>query len=166
MLWLADPVGDEPVFTVETVLLKPDSRGTVRLASADPEARPRITLPHLEAARDVERLAEGYRLAAELLGRSEVRRLAPARSPSSPPPEERNDLIRGTAYSVPHVVGTCRMGPAPAAGDVVDTLGRVHGIDRLSVIDASIIPEPPSGFPHVITIMVAEHLAETVPALL
>jgi len=42
---------------------------------------------------------------------------------------------------------------------VVDTDGRVHGIDGLSVIDASIIPEPPSGFPHLITIVVAERLA-------
>ncbi len=64
------------------------------------------------------------------------------------------------AYSIPHVVGTCAMGPAPDDGAVVDALGRVHGLDGLAVIDASIIPEPPSGFPHIITIMLAERLVE------
>jgi len=67
--------------------------------------------------------------------------------------------IAENAYSMPHVVGTCRMGPSPKLGDVVDHLGRVHGVEALHVIDASIIPDPPSGFPHVITIMAAEHLA-------
>jgi choline dehydrogenase len=51
------------------------------------------------------------------------------------------------------------MGPSAEAGSVVDTDGRVHGIGGLRVIDASIIPQPPSGFPHLITIMLAEHLA-------
>jgi choline dehydrogenase len=52
------------------------------------------------------------------------------------------------------------MGPSPDDGDVVDAMGRVHGVERLSVIDASVIPEPPSGFPHIITIMLAERLSE------
>ena len=51
-------------------------------------------------------------------------------------------------------------------GDVVDAMGHVHGVDRLSVIDASVIPEPPSGFPHLITLMLAEHLSEKLSDLL
>jgi choline dehydrogenase-like flavoprotein len=47
----------------------------------------------------------------------------------------------------------------PDGSDVVDHLGRVHGVEAVHVIDASIIPDPPSGFAHVITIMAAEHLA-------
>jgi choline dehydrogenase len=58
------------------------------------------------------------------------------------------------------------MGPSPDDGDVVDALGRVHGVDRLSVIDASVIPEPPSGFPHLVTLMLAEHLSAMLPDLL
>ena len=54
------------------------------------------------------------------------------------------------------------MGPSPDRGDVVDAGGRVHGVDRLLVIDASIIPDAPSGFPHLITIMLAERLAEAI----
>jgi choline dehydrogenase len=49
---------------------------------------------------------------------------------------------------------------------VVDARGQVHGVDGLSVIDASVIPDPPSGFPHLITIMLAEHLSESFPAVL
>ena len=64
------------------------------------------------------------------------------------------------AYSIPHVVGTCAMGPSPADGAVVDALGQVHGVDGLSVVDASIIPDPPAGFPHLVTIMLAEHISE------
>jgi choline dehydrogenase len=52
------------------------------------------------------------------------------------------------------------MGPSPHDGAVVDASGRVHGTERLSVVDASIIPEPPSGFPHIPTIMMAERLSE------
>lgn len=47
-----------------------------------------------------------------------------------------------------------------------DALGRVHGVSGLAVIDASIIPEPPSGFPHVITLMTAEHVSEKLAAAL
>ena len=77
---------------------------------------------------------------------------------------DRTDDLRRrvleNAYSIPHVVGTCAMGPSPEDGAVVDSLGRVHGVDGLSIIDASIIPDAPSGFPHLVTIMLAERLAE------
>ena len=58
------------------------------------------------------------------------------------------------------------MGPSPETGAVVDALGRVHGVAGLAVVDASIMPEPPSGFPHIITIMIAEHLTERLVAAL
>ena len=96
----------------------------------------------------------------ELASQDGIRRLATKTPPSEPATEaELQQRIRDNAYSIPHVVGTCAMGTSVEAGAVVDTDGRVHGIDGLSVIDASIIPEPPSGFPHLITIVVAERLA-------
>lgn len=58
------------------------------------------------------------------------------------------------------------MGPSPESGAVVDALGRVYGVDGLAVVDASILPEAASGFPHVITIMIAEHLSEKLAAAL
>jgi choline dehydrogenase len=54
------------------------------------------------------------------------------------------------------------MGPDPRDGAVVDATGRAHGLDNLFVADASIIPEPPSGFSHLPTIMIAERLSEVI----
>jgi choline dehydrogenase len=58
-----------------------------------------------------------------------------------------------------HPVGTCAMGPEPELGAVTDTHGSVHGIEALTVADASIMPTVPTGMPNLPTIMVAEHVA-------
>jgi choline dehydrogenase len=160
MFWITDPDAADPGFYLDPVLLKPVGRGTVRLRSPRATDPPRITLPPVSALADLDRLAEGYRRAVEIANQPEVRSLCSEPGPDVPvdrPAMERR--IVENAYSLPHVVGTCRMGPSPDRGDVVDHLGRVHGVEALHVIDASIIPDPPSGFPHVITIMAAEHLA-------
>ncbi|MBA3689315.1 MAG: GMC family oxidoreductase N-terminal domain-containing protein [Chloroflexi bacterium] len=167
MFWVADPgpPDNPPQFEIEVVLLKPRSRGTVRLRSADPADPPRITLPHLEDPSDLERLAKGYRRAWEVASRPEIRRLCP--EPLSPgmDDDELPNAIRQTAYSIPHVVGTCAMGPSPDDGAVVDGLGRVHGTEGLFVVDASIMPTVPSGFTHLPTIMIAERLSEQITGL-
>ena len=163
MFWVTDPEGEEPGFWFDPVLLKPRSRGSVRLRSGDAAAPPRIRLPGLTDAQDIDRLAEGYRLGLELAGRPEIQRYATEAQPTEPStPEAWRRRIVENAYSIPHVVGTCAMGPSPERGDVVDVGGRIHGVDRLFVVDASIIPDAPSGFPHLITIMLAEHLAEAI----
>ena len=161
MLWLSDPRGDPPIFEIDVVLLRPRARGAVRLRSADPTDPPCIQLPGLLDPLDVERLAEGYRRGCEVANRPELRRLCDA--PLSPQPTaaaELPDMIRSEAYSFPHVVGTCSMGPEPDHGAVVDASGRVHGTERLSVVDASIGPNGPSAFTHLPTIMLAERLSE------
>jgi choline dehydrogenase-like flavoprotein len=58
------------------------------------------------------------------------------------------------------------MGPRPEDGAVVDAYGRVHGLDALSVVDASIMPDVPSGFTHIPTIMIAERLSERIASQL
>jgi choline dehydrogenase len=167
MLWLSDPRGDPPLFEIDVVLLRPRSRGTVRLRSANPTDPPCIELPNLRDPFDVERLAEGYLRGREVASRPELRRLCDV--PLSPQPcsaAELPDLIRAEGYSFPHVVGTCSMGPRPDDGAVVDSAGRVHGTERLSVIDASIVPNGPSGFTYIPTVMIAERLSEQTAALL
>ncbi len=167
MFWVSDPDGDDDGLYLDPILLKPESRGTVRLRSSDPGDPPVISLPGIQTSRDLERLAEGYRLGIEMAAHSGIRRLASDPAPSEPrTTTELHQLLRENAYSIPHVVGTCAMGPSGEAGSVVDPDGRVHGIGGLRVIDASIIPEPPSGFPHLVTIMLAERLADRLASAL
>lgn len=160
MFWVHEPSEDDGRLYLDPILLKPESRGSVRLRSSDPLDPPRITLPGLRAERDVERLMEGYALGLAIASHPAIRALAEEHALAIPSGgAELRERVVTSAYSLPHVVGTCRMGPSPEAGDVVDAAGRVHGVDGLRVIDASVIPDAPSGFPHIVTIMVAEHLA-------
>lgn len=167
MFWVADPASpDAPQFEIEVVLLKPRSRGSVRLRSADPADPPRIELPNFRDRSDLERLAEGYRRAREVAGHAAMRRLC--EGPLPPEPTGHDELIRtvrGGGYSIPHVVGTCAMGPSPEDGAVVDASGRVFGSEGLFIVDASIMPTVPSGFTHLPTLMIAERLAERIAAL-
>jgi len=165
MLWLSDPRGAPPIFELDIGLLRPRSRGSVRLRSPDPTDPPRIELPGLRDPVDVERLAEAYVRGLEVAQRPEIRRLcADAPAPEARDGIELRDWIRAASYSFPHVVGTCAMGPRPENGAVVDRSGRVHGTERLSVVDASVIPNAPSGFTHLPTIMLAERLSEEIAA--
>ena len=165
MLWLSDPRGAPPIFELDIGLLRPRSRGSVRLRSPDPTDPPRIELPGLRDPVDVERLAEAYVRGLEVAQRPEIRRLcADAPAPEARDGIEFRDWIRAASYSFPHVVGTCAMGPRPENGAVVDRSGRVHGMERLSVVDASVIPNAPSGFTHLPTIMLAERLSEEIAA--
>jgi choline dehydrogenase len=165
MLWVQDAEevpGEPPYFGVEVLLMRPRSRGSVQLRSSDPAEPPRIELPSLSEPVDVERLAEAYRRALEIANRPQIRRLCTGPAPTEP--GGLRDWIRQSVYSYPHVVGTCAMGPRPEDGAVVDTAGRVHGTERLSVVDASIMPDVLSGFTHIPTIMIAERLSEQIGA--
>lgn len=151
MLWIADPSDTaDPWFGVDVLLLKPRSRGRVWLRSTDPADSPVIELPGLREEADLQRLTEGYRRAREIFAQ---------------PATGDADLVshvRENARTLPHVVGTCAMGPDPTSGSVVDASGRVHGVEGLFVADASVIPIAPSGFTQIITVMLAERLAEVV----
>jgi len=162
MFWISDPTGEPAEFGFEIVLLKPEGRGTVRLRSSHPLEPPAITLPR-PSDFDLDRLCEGHRRAYE------IAMLPEFRAHCEPPSGDASDgvlreLIQREIFSVPHTVGTCAMGSDPTAGAVVDTDGRVYGVEGLTVADASIMPEVPSGFTHIPTIMVAERLSEQIAA--
>ena len=165
MFWVADPQGDPASISIECVLMRPRSRGRIRLGSADPAAPPRISMPNVSTADDSERLAEAYLRAVDVADRPELRGFGPLPSDTvrSTGADLRRTVIENV-YHVPHVVGTCTMGVSPRDGAVVDASGRVHGIDGLRVIDASIIPEPPSGFPNLITMMIAARISSEMTA--
>jgi choline dehydrogenase len=163
-LWTYDPFGDPPETTIDVVLLTPEARGTVRLRSADPAAPPRIALPEVTSDADIGRLAEGVRRAWDVANDRALRGVCAV--PPAPSPGSDADLrasIRRSAYSYPHVVGTCAMG-SPESGAVVDPSGAVYGVDGLSVVDASVIPASGVGFPHLVTVMLAERLSERLVA--
>jgi choline dehydrogenase-like flavoprotein len=156
MLWLGDPEGDPPAFEIGIVLLRPQSRGAVRLRSHNPLEPPLIELPNLGDSADVARLAEGYRRALDVGNDRALRRHFGGPAPTEP--DDLEALIRSDLLSVPHTVGTCAM------GSVVDESGNVYGVDSLTVADASIMPDVPSGFTHIPTIMIAERLADQLAA--
>jgi len=164
MLWSSDPSGPAEglaSFEIEVVLLRPRSRGRVQLRSADPADSPHVELPALSDPFDVERLGEAYQRALEVANNSEIRRHCDDPPPAQPRgADELLEHVRAAGYSLPHVVGTCAMGQRPEDGAVVDTSGHVHGTEGLSVIDASIMPDVPSGFTHIPTIMIAERLSK------
>jgi choline dehydrogenase len=165
MLWLSDPStspDDPPAFEIEVVLLRPQGRGSVRLRSPDPRDAPRVELPNFRDESDVARLAEAYSRALELALRPELRQLCDDPPTPQPRAAELPDFVRTNGYSLPHVVGSCAIGARPEDGAVVDPLGHVHGTERLTIADASIMPDVPSGFTHIPTIMIAERLSEQI----
>jgi choline dehydrogenase len=146
-------------------VVSPRSRGRLRLRSADPGDPPLIDPAHLRDPHDLSRAVEGLRRARQLL------RMAPladfvAGSELTPAPgipdEDQAGLaaaLQASPNTYHHPVGTCRMGPDPSDGAVVDARGRVHGTDRLWVADASIMPDIPAANPNLTTVMIAERIA-------
>ncbi len=154
-------------FTVHACGLRPRSRGTVRLASADPLAPPMISPQYLSDAHDVEVLLEGIRISRKIIGARSFAAWRGAELFPGAAAQSRAELvafIRRKAETIYHPVGTCRMGPDPSAGAVVDSQLRVHGVEALRVVDASIMPCLISGNTNAPTIMIAERASDLVLA--
>ena len=153
------------VLGIVSGLMTPRSRGWVRLASSDPSDPPRIHLAHLTDADDLERMVDAVTEARRLAHSEPVAAItAGAELAPGPayPTDDRNALAawaRTAVSTFHHPVGTCAMGPDPALGAVCDSHGSVHGIDGLTVADASIMPTIPTATTNLPTIMVAEHIA-------
>ena len=155
-----------PGFLLSAQPCRPTSRGHLEIGSPDPHAPPRIVPNSLATSRDLDELLEGARFLRRLAAAPSLAavvddELRPGRAAQSD--DELVADIRQRASTVFHPVGTCRMGPDP--GDaVVDARLRVHGIDALRVIDASVFPAITSGNTNAPTIMVAEKGADLVLA--
>ncbi len=152
-----------PGFSLSAVHLRPDSRGSVHIKSPDPLVPPAIRFNFLQTRSDVQALTAGMRLARKFtqqpaLAPYVAEELLPG--PMVNTDEEFEANIRLNANSNLHPVGTCRMGPE---GDtVVDPRLRVHGVGRLRVVDAAIMPTVPAGNTNAPTIMVAEKAADMI----
>lgn len=148
---------------VAVSMIREDSRGTVTLRSANPADPPRICFNLFTAPRDVARMIRGIRAAREVYAQEPLRSMIEREIMPGPQCTSDADLeryVRETGQITHHPVGTCRMGLDAAA--VVDAALKVHGIERLRVIDASVMPNVPGGNTNAPTIMVAEKGADLI----
>jgi choline dehydrogenase len=157
------------LFTLCLSIMKPRSRGRVRLSSAHPTAPPRIRFDHLAEKEDLAALcaviAEARRLASTPpLAARAIQELYPG--PRVTSSEELGLAVREGVGTYHHACGTCRMGPDSDAWAVVSGAGEVRGVSGLSVVDASILPTLPSANIHLPTLMVAERCSELARARL
>ncbi|HXD55473.1 MAG TPA: FAD-dependent oxidoreductase [Solirubrobacteraceae bacterium] len=147
---------------VSPCLLTQHSRGNVRLASADPTAKPIIHNDFYASGNDMERMIAGLRLALDVCAQPAMRPYAA--EPFNVPDGDSDEAIRAhaarTTFAVYHPVGTCRMGTDAEA--VVDAELRVNGLQGLRVVDASVMPKVPRGNTNAPTIALAERAADLI----
>ncbi|MEN3384590.1 MAG: choline dehydrogenase [Hyphomicrobiales bacterium] len=152
-----------PGFQFWMDVCRPESRGAVRLASADPAAAPSIVFNHLASRNDLRDLIDGVRLARELIAQPAWDRFRGEEL--SPGPEVQTDreletFIRANVGTSFHPCGTCRMGADPEA--VVDSEGRVNAIRRMRIIDASIMPRIVTANLSAAIMMMAEKISDRI----
>jgi choline dehydrogenase len=143
--------------------LQPYSRGSVRLASWDPEVPPVVDPNYLGDERDMSTMLEGFRIAREIgtapaLDDWRAEELAPG--PSVDDEQSLREFVRATTSSYYHPVGTCAIGENEHS--VVDSELQVHGIDGLRVVDASVMPSLPSNNTLATVYAIAERGAELI----
>jgi choline dehydrogenase len=146
--------------TIHACPLRPESRGELTLRSADPTEAPLLQPNYLDRAYDRRMMLECVRLAREIFAQDAFRPYAgdalyPGRAAQSD--AELLEFICRKAETIYHPVGTCKMGVDDLA--VVDPALNVHGLEALSVVDASIMPTLVSGNTNAPTIMIAEKFA-------
>jgi choline dehydrogenase len=154
---------DGHAFAFGPTLLHPYSRGEIRLRSSNPLDSPAIRANYFSDPHDMDVMLEGVKLSRELAG---TKAFAPYRKREMHPgPEAKDDQalrrhIRTFVETLYHPVGTCKMGKDDSA--IVDSELRVHGVEGLRVVDASIMPTVVGGNTNAPTIMIAEKAAEMI----
>jgi choline dehydrogenase-like flavoprotein len=146
------------------VLISPKARGRVWLRSADPTDKPRILTNSLSEPEDRAALLAGVKLGREIASQPALQEIIVRELKPGPEVLGDDDLeadIRRRLFLIYHPVGTCRMSDT-ADGAVVDSRLRVHGLEGLRVVDASIMPLIPGGNTHAPTVMVAERAADLI----
>lgn len=149
--------------TLNSAYLRPRSRGSVRLASADPAAAPQLDPNYWSDPHDQALAIKGLRLAREIMSQPALKRLVQAEvlpGPKLKTDAELFDYACANAKTDHHPVGTCRIGRADDPQSVVTPDLRMIGLEALRVVDASVMPFVPSCNTNAPTIMVAEKAAD------
>ena len=150
-------------FTAAVWQCHPHSRGSVRIRSADPQAPPRIETNYLESALDQRTLVAGIRMLREIYAQPAFRKLVDAEvlpGASADDDAKLLEFARQQGGTVFHCVGTCRMGTG--ADTVVGSDLRVHGVDGLRVVDASVMPRVTSANTNAASLMIGERGARMI----
>jgi 4-pyridoxate dehydrogenase len=148
-------------YGIRPTLLHPDSRGEILLRSTDPRTPPRIVFNFFSAPNDLPRLREGVKRARDVAYQQPM---APFRGVETSPGDgvktdaEIDAFIRRTAITAHHPCGTCAMGIGPDA--VTDPELRVRGVERLRVVDASVMPDLVSAHINACVLMIAEKASD------
>ena len=155
-----EPLHRFPAVTVSACNLRPTSRGTVRLRSLDPAVAPRIAPNYLATPEDQRVAADAIRVTRRLMAQSALARFSPQEHlPGPSVGDDEASLARAAGdigTTIFHPVGTARMGLPSDPAAVVDERLRAIGLERLRVIDASVMPTITSGNTNTPTIMIAE----------
>ena len=160
-----DPPHPFPAFTASVCNLRPESRGFVRIQSADALQHPVIQPNYLSTEQDRRVAVESLRLARRISAADALAKYHPQEFMPGPSYESDDALIDAAGNvgtTIFHPVGTCKMGPASDPKAVVDARLRVHGIAQLRVVDASIMPTITSGNTNSPTVMIAERGSEMI----
>jgi len=153
----------ENCFGFGPTLIAPESRGNISLRSANPLEPPAIQANYLSTDADLRTMIEGVKLSRRI---AHTRAFEPYRGDEIHPGatassnEDIAEFLRSEVETLYHPVGTCKMGNDPLA--VVDAQLHVHGIERLRVVDASVMPTIPAGNTNAPTIMIAEKAADMI----
>jgi choline dehydrogenase len=152
-------------YQIHVGLMRPSSRGSLSIRSADPSESPSIRFNFLEHPADTLALTRAIRLVREILAQAPIARFTGAEI--SPGRDVQTDeqifrWMRRTLRGAYHPVGTCRMGAANDPDAVVDPRLRVRGVEALRVVDASVMPRITTGNTNAPTIMIAEKAADMI----
>ena len=165
--WSADSPGEGvhpfSAFTASVCQLRPESRGYIRLVSADPAVKPELHPNYLDSLTDQQTLIKGIKIALRIAEQEPLKsKISSYFSPTSADltDEEILDWARNNSTTIYHQTGTCKMGQDPMA--VVDAQLRVYGLQGLRVADCSIMPEIVSGNTNAPAIMIGEKLSQMV----
>ncbi|MBL8700384.1 MAG: choline dehydrogenase [Alphaproteobacteria bacterium] len=158
---------DFPGFTVSACQLRPESRGTIRLKSADPREHPAIQPNYLSTRTDQDTIVAGLRLGRQIMAMPQMKPHVVEEFLPGPTAASDTELLafaRAKGATIFHPTSTCRMGPDGDAMAVTDPELRVRGIERLRVADGSVMPTVVSGNTNAACIMIGEKASDLVLA--